>query len=318
MRFRDQLRGVGTVLMEGAVIERLRREPRVMLDEHILHAGFLYEPDNRALLGGILREYMQIGSDARLAMAALTPTWRASGERLRLAGLGGRRVNADAVAFVRELRTGFGPYAESIAIGGCIGCRGDAYNAGEALGAAEAEQYHLEQVQGLSRAGADFLMAATLPAVSEALGIARTMATTGTPYLLSFIIREDGCLLDKTPLSEAIRSIDGGVRPRPDGYMVNCVHHSVFGRASASWDAAERKRLVGLQANTSPKPPEVLDGASQLESEEPDAFAEAMVELHRRFPLKLLGGCCGTGAPHIRALASRLCRPPMATPASPL
>lgn len=38
--------------------------------------------------------------------------------------------------------------------------------------------------------------AATFPAFSEAQGIAAAMAKTGMPYMLSFVIRRDGTLLD--------------------------------------------------------------------------------------------------------------------------
>jgi methionine synthase I (cobalamin-dependent) len=31
-----------------------------------------------------------------------------------------------------------------------------------------------------------------------------------------------------------------------------------------------------------------------------------MVDLHRRFGLRILGGCCGTDARHIHSLAARL------------
>ena len=301
MDFPALIRGAAPLLTEGAVIERLRRDPRVKLDEHVLHTGFLYQPGGRALLSEMYREYLEIGRDAGLPLAALTPTWRANEERLKLAGLGDRDVNGDAVRFLRSVSAGFGT-----PIGGCTGCRGDAYDAGEALTAGEAEQFHSFQVRALARAGADFLLAATLPAASEALGIARAMASTQTPYLLSFIVSADGCLLDGTPLKEAIRSIDVGAAPAPTGYMINCVHHSVFAAAAGSWDVATRQRVVGLQANTSARSPEALDGASELEGEDPSVFASGMVELRRRFSLNVLGGCCGTDARHIRALADRL------------
>jgi homocysteine S-methyltransferase len=34
------------------------------------------------------------------------------------------------------------------------------------------------------------------------------MARTGVPYVLSFVARADGCLLDDTPLVEVIQRID--------------------------------------------------------------------------------------------------------------
>jgi len=40
--------------------------------------------------------------------------------------------------------------------------------------------------------------------------------------------------------------------------------------------------------------------------EDPETFGRSVAELHRKFGLKILGGCCGTDDRHIRALASQL------------
>jgi homocysteine S-methyltransferase len=49
-----------------------------------------------------------------------------------------------------------------------------------------------------------------------------------------------------------------------------------------------------------------LEGLAELETEDPEVFAEAMAGLRERFGLRVLGGCCGTDGRHIRALAARL------------
>ena len=49
--------------------------------------------------------------------------------------------------------------------------------------------------QALAETDVDFLMAATLPAFSEAHGMATAMAATGRPYVFSFVLRRDGALL---------------------------------------------------------------------------------------------------------------------------
>lgn len=297
MRFLDALAAGPPILAEGAVVERLRRDPRVRLDPSIAHAGFLYEPRAAALLEDIYRGYLVIGSAARLPMLCLTPTWRANPERLLHAGLDGRDVNGDAVRFMQRIRADYG---EQVFIGGLTGCRGDAYRPEEALAADEAARFHRWQARVLAEAGPDFLFASTLPAAGEALGIARAMAPMGLPYLLSFVVTADGTLLDGAPLREAIAQIDRDVSPAPAGYLVNCVHTTVFGRA------APPPRVVGLQANTSAKSPRELEGLAHLESEEPRQFAEGMAELRRRFGLRILGGCCGTDGRHIAALAAVL------------
>jgi homocysteine S-methyltransferase len=195
---------------------------------------------------------------------------------------------------------------DGVLLGGLMGCRGDAYRPDQALGVDEAARFHQAQAQALADAGCDFLFASTLPAASEAKGIAAAMARTGAPYVLSFLINAQGELVDGTPIPEAIAHIDSAVFPAPVGYLANCVHPSIMARALEHCDAASRGRMLGLQANTSAKSPEELEGSEHLETEDPERFAEAMVDLHRRFGLRILGGCCGTDARHIHSLAERL------------
>ncbi len=297
------------ILTEGAVIERLRREYNVSLDPHILNAALIYTDEGKSLLASIYREYLDIGREHDLPMFIFTPTWRANGERIWLAGLRDRDVNGDCVGFVYEILKAYGTYARKVYVGGLMGCKGDAYDPAEALSEEDASVFHPFQAEALACAGVDFLAAVALPAVSEALGVARSMADTGCPYLLSFVVRPEGTLLDGTLLGDAICMVDEKVSPRPVGYLVNCVHPSVFRKALLHGRNAApsvRKRLLGLQANTSSKSPEELDGSLELDTEPPELFAASMASLHQELGMKVLGGCCGTDSRHIRALAEKI------------
>ncbi len=300
IRFEEVLARSAVVLTEGAVIERLRRNPECRLDEHVAHAAFPYSDGTARILGDIYREYLDIGERSGLPMLCFSPTWRANPERLRAAGLSGD-VNADCVAFLKRLTAG----RSRVFVGGLMGCRGDAYIPGQALSPADAARFHADQAGALARAGCDLLCAATMPAATEALGIAAAMARTGVPYMVSFVITREGTLLDGMPLAEVIARIDRSVSPAPLGYMANCVHPSIMAAALERCDAASRSRILGLQANTSCKSPSELEGSAALETEDPESFAGAMDGLRRRFGLKVFGGCCGTDASHIRSLAAR-------------
>ena len=87
--------------------------------------------------------------------------------------------------------------------------------------------FHKEQMQILADAGVDFLFASTLPALSEAKGIAKAMSETNTDYVISFIIRDNGKLLDGTVLTDAIKIIDDAVSTPPLFYLTNCIHPDV-------------------------------------------------------------------------------------------
>ena len=300
--FLEALANERALLAEGAVVERLKRDPSTGVNENSLTAALLYEATGRGALAEIYRQYLEIGRRSGLPMVLLTPTWRAVAERIEKAGLAGRDVNGDAVRFLRSLSEDheFGVY-----IGGLIGCRGDAYRPGQALMADDAADFHQTQLNALTAAGADFLIAETLPAASEARGIAKAMAKTGLPSVLSFVIQSDGCLLDGTRMGALIDELDSGPLA-PSYYFFNCTHHSVIRAAMGSMPRRLHGRVLGCQANTSARTPDELDGLEFLDTEAPDQFAEGLAGLHRDYGFKILGGCCGSDDRHIRALAAKL------------
>jgi|SRR6185369_2989643 len=297
------------ILGEGAVIERLRRSGDLELDPYLVNSAFIYEDAQRAALESICRQYLDIGREFGLPLLMSSATWRASRERIDAAGYSGVDVNGDNVRFLDALRESYGGYAAKVVICGLMSCRGDAYLPTEALAADEAHEFHAWQAGKLAEAGVDFLLAATLPALSEATGIALALADTGKPYVLSFVVRPGGTLLDGTPLKDAIVAIDAAATPRPLAYMINCTHAS-FARAALQHEVNSsllvRQRIIGLFANTAALSPEDLNDSSNLVEEDPASFGLSVGWLRRELGMKILGGCCGTDDRHIRSLAAQL------------
>ena len=297
------------IVGEGAVIERLRRDTEWELDPHVVNAAFIYEEEKRVALETIYRQYLEVGFSTGLPLLLSTPTWRASRERIKTAGYEDMAVNEDNYRFLDGLRRAYGAYADKVAICGLMSCRGDAYNPSERLSEDDARAFHAWQAQELAATGVDFLLASTLPALSEATGIASAQAATGKPYIISFVFRKDGTLLDGTPLKDAVSAIDAKVNPKPLAYMCNCTHASIFRSAmmhETHVSALVGKRVVGLLANTAALEPEELDSSKELVSEAPELFGRDVASLHREFGMKILGGCCGTDQRHIQTLAEHL------------
>ncbi|MBK6971422.1 MAG: homocysteine S-methyltransferase family protein [Sterolibacteriaceae bacterium] len=297
------------ILGEGAVIERLRRSRGIQIDDHVVNSALIYEESGRAALEAIYRQYLEIGQRYQLPLLLSTPTWRAGRERITAAGLAGRDLNGDNSRFLAELRDSYGAYAQQVAICGLMSCRGDAYKPTEAMSAEAAAEFHTWQANALAAAGVDFLMAATLPAMSEAIGLAQAQAATGLPYVISFVARPEGTLLDGTPLKTAIATIDASVTPRPLAYLINCTHASVFRSAllnERNSSAQVRERVIGLLANTAALSPEELDESAELVEEAPEVFGNSVAALRDELGMKVLGGCCGTDDRHIDCLARKL------------
>ncbi|MBK8121962.1 MAG: homocysteine S-methyltransferase family protein [Sulfuritalea sp.] len=311
--FQELLTQSPAVLGEGAVIERLRRAPGIRLDDHVVNSALIYQESGRAALETIYRQYLAIGQRYQLPLLLSTPTWRAGRERIAAAGLAGRDLNGDNTRFLAKLRDGCGDYARQVAICGLMSCRGDAYKPDEAMSADAAAGFHGWQADALAAAGVDFLLAATLPALSEALGLARAQAATGLPYVISFVARREGTLLDGTPLSVAISTIDAAVTPRPLAYLVNCTHASIFRSAllnERNSSPLVKQRVIGLLANTAALSPEELNERTDLVEEAPAVFGRSVAALRSELGMKILGGCCGTDQRHIECLARALVSAP--------
>lgn len=194
-------------------------------------------------------------------------------------------------------------------VGGLMGCRGDAYTGAGALSEKEAFQFHKWQAECFGEAKVDFLYAGIMPVLSEAVGMAKALESTGLPYIMSFTIQEDGRLIDGTAITDAITYIDSITNEAPVCYMTNCVHPSiVFKALSQPFNQNEviNNRFWGIQANTSPLSYAELDGSVDLKSSEPEEFALEMIKLRSVNTFKIWGGCCGTDYKHMECLAQKL------------
>ena len=289
------------MLTEGAVLERVSREAPQLLDPSIGYAGLLAQDAGRELLATIWHEYASAA--APFPVVIHTPTWRCGRDRITKARDPLAQPERDAVKLIRAT-------VPEARIAGLMGPKGDCYMPSQAPSREEARTHHAWQIERLSVAGCDFILAATLPSSEEARGVVDALQATATPYVLSFVLRADGAILDGTPLVDLIAEIDRSPAP-PLGYWVNCTHPEVFGagmRETRQVDAAAADRVQGFQANTSPRDPSEYDALSSLETMRPAEFGAALAALHSEFGLRVLGGCCGTRAQHIRAVAQALAR----------
>ncbi len=315
MRFEKVYHESAYMLAEGSIVERIKKEFKVRLNQYINHSGLIYDrPD---LLEAVYRQYIDIGQKYQLPMMIMTPTRRATHENLNKTSYKNKPLIQDACEFLNKIRNSYGNYADQIFIGGLLGCRGDAYSGKKVMEIEEAYEFHKLQTQefgkqntciGQSR-NIDYLFAAIMPEINEAIGLAKAMTETGIPGIISFMLRKDGCLLDGTYLSDAIWIIDDVVDPRPFTYVTNCIHPSNLISAlkhEKNRNSENIKRFTGIQANSSSLSPEELDNCNNLLQDDFESMAEEMIYLHKHFNLKMLGGCCGTNEKFIELLASRL------------
>ena len=303
MNFTEILAKSSLILTECAISERLKRFSGITLHPQLFNTPLIYDTTGRKELEKIYHSYREVAEKARIPILLCAPTWRIDQQQTALAGAKAS-INADAVAFMKNLEKKWQDPVSPMFTGALIAPKNDCYSPEVGLDRAESSLFHSWQIGQLVEAEVAVIIAQTMPAIDEALGMADVLATSQTPYILSFVIGSDANLLDGTPLWEAIQIIDNEVPKPPDGYMINCVYPTFL--HADKQPPALFQRLIGIQANASSKNHQQLDGASMLQQDPLADWGTNMLILHHRFGIKILGGCCGTDHTYLQFLVDNL------------
>jgi len=264
----------------------------------------LDNPGGRELLAEYFRNHLGIAAAAGTGIVLETPTWRANcdwGDRLGYDAAALDRVNRDAVAFLRGIAEEH-PEIE-VVVSGNIGPRGDGYNPSELLSAESAEAYHRAQIESFAAAGVDRVTMLTATHTGEPIGIIRAAVAAGVPVVIAFTVETDGRLPSGQPLHDAISEVDEATDGAALHFGINCAHPDHFSD-SLEADSAAIGRIELLRANASRASHAELDEAEELDDGDPIELGSIYARLVESHPhLRVLGGCCGTDARHIEAIA---------------
>ena len=307
MTFEEIYKNSKIILTEGALVERLKSEFNAEMDECINHAGLIYT--NPESLESLYRQYIEIGQKFDLPIMIMTPTRRVNFESLKSSRFKDKNILDDSCTFLHRIKKSYNKYSEKILVGGLLGCKGDAYSGEKVLGIQDAYLFHSQQTSQFTGKDIDFLFAGIMPEINETIGMAKAMAETNIPYILSFMLRKDGCLMDGTILSKAIEMIDSEVFPSPVCYMTNCIHPTNLINGIIQ-DKNKNSRLLarfkGIQSNASILTPEELNNCNILQQDDFDKIISEMCFLRDEFNFKIFGGCCGTNDKFIKSLTEKL------------
>ena len=173
----------------------------------------------------------------------------------------------------------------------------------ESITADLSEEYHATQISTLKDCGVDFVWAATINNVPEAVGIARAAASAGLPVNMSFTLDSNHRLKSGPSLKEAIEATDAEAEDaKPDSYGINCSHPVEFDPALEDGAWADRIRL--LRPNAAAMDKISLCKLGHIEEGDPEALGKTMGELATRYPkIDIWGGCCGTWDKHFDRIA---------------
>jgi S-methylmethionine-dependent homocysteine/selenocysteine methylase len=249
--------------------------------------------------------YIDIAKADGLGFILESPTWRASadwGDKLGYTTDDMTAVNRKAIELMLALRQRHETDTTPMVVSGCVGPRGDGYDPGQVMTAAEAEGYHRPQISAFAVAGADMVGAITMTNANEAIGVTRASQRAGLPVAISFTVETDGRLPTGQNLADAIIEVDAATSSAPSYYMINCAHPTHFQQTLG--DEAWTRRVAGLRANASKRSHQELNDAPDLDAGDPVELGGEYGDLIRRHPqINVLGGCCGTDHRHIECIA---------------
>lgn len=259
------------------------------------------------VLWDYFKEYVRLARDRRVGFILESPTWRASrdwGEQIGYNAETLEAINRQSVAMLADIRHRYETADSPMVVSGCIGPRSDGYTVTDKMGADEAQGYHREQIDTLSRTQADLVSAYTINYAEEAIGITRAARLVDMPVVIGFTVETDGRLPSGQTLGEAITAVDQSTEVGPAYYMINCAHPSHFADA-LDVDEPWVSRIRAVRVNASEKSHAELDEADSLDAGNPDDLGQRMAHLQSLLPhLNIFGGCCGTDYRHVDAICS--------------
>lgn len=199
------------------------------------------------------------------------------------------QINRDAVTAARRAAE------PTTRIAACLMSPDRPYARRAGLDALETRDRLIDQARVLDRLGLDLILFEMLSTDADVEGVARVLPELRTPAGLGFTCGSDGRTHGGVDPSEAAKAlIDAGAAAA----FVQCTHHEHVLEPLEKL-VATIDRPVGVYANDGRV---WRDGAWHGAAIGPDAYAEK-ARTWIAAGARIVGGCCGTGPEHVRALA---------------
>lgn len=244
------------------------------------------------IVRAVHREYASAG--ARILVAN---TFRTNPRTLRRAGRNadGVRLNRLAVDLARSAAV---DAAQPVWTAASVAPVEDCYRPDLTPDEHTLRREHAEMMRWLVESTAQIAWIETIGTQREAVAAASAAHDAGLPFAVSFITREDGRLLSGERLEDAIDEITAA---RPLAIGVNCIPPAGIRAVLQRCAACTNFPLTAYGHLSGGEP---LPGWSCTGRASPDEYADLAQEWFA-CGAKIIGGCCGTTADHIRALSRR-------------
>ncbi len=233
------------------------------------------------LVSEVHRAYVQAGAHVLTA-----GTFRTSRYTLSKVGLAehAAELTKQAVTLARAAAP------EHVPVAGSMAPLEDCFHPELAPGDLVLRAEHRHNAQLLAEAGVDIILVETQNSIREAKIATHFARATGIPVWTSFVMKSDTELLNGDSLREAARTV---VKFGAAAVLINCTPLPIAAQAVMNLSMHVHGGIaIGVYPNA-------LD-----QSITPDEFADWGVRI--KSIADIIGGCCGIGPEHIRALAKRL------------
>jgi len=257
----------------------------------------LWNTDQPQRIRALHESFIAAGSDL-----ILTNSFGGNRYRLKLHNAQGRvaELNRAAAQIARAVAD---RSARNIVVAGSIGPTGELFDPLGELTFAAGEAAFMEQAEALAAGGADVLWIETMSSEDEVRAAVAGAAVTGLPIICNVSFDTNGStMMGITPTQHANLCKD--LIPAPDAFGTNCG----VGPAEAVACVLKMAQAAGtdsvLVAKANCGIPEFIDGAIRYNGT-PPLMAE-YARLVRDAGARIIGGCCGTTAEHVWAMAEAL------------
>lgn len=300
-RISDRLRGGGHVLLDGATGSELVRRG-VRWRGHGLRT-------DAAVVQAVHEEYIAAGAEViRTNTFQLNPriylnVYR-DRDHMRHIGAPGVETRAQdltrkAVEAARAAREARG---SDVAIAGVMAPLEHCYRPDLAPAAGQAKAEHSEMAVIFADAGVDLLLLESMNTIAETRAATEAALATGLPVWVSFVTGPEGEILSGESLVEGVRTAES---LGAEAVLVNCAPPEDVTSALSKMRSACEGVIGGLAQIGKFDPPswkfEFHPRFSETDLWPPDRYAARAVGW-REIGAQVIGGCCGTGPDHIRAL----------------
>jgi homocysteine S-methyltransferase len=277
------------LILDGATGTELNRRG-VDTGLPLWSANALMNDRDAKILQQIHEDYLRAGADIittntfRTHRRALAP----SGNADRALELTRRAVEIarDAIAIVKADSPKF--------VAGSISTLEDCYRPDLVPPDNELRAEHSERIHHLIECDVDLILIETINTIREAVIMAKLATITGTPVVVSFVCDREGKILSGETLTEAASQL------LPLGISaigVNCGPTPSLARPLAELQAVCGMDFPLIAYGNIGYADEKV-GWINTDAENPNAYCEHAIH----WPVKIVGGCCGTTPRHIAEL----------------